>query len=58
MLTIFGGGRMKREEIRAEEKQRAEERKRHNKELEANPLIQFSTTQLKAEIRRRKNERN
>ena len=49
---------MKREEIRAEEKQRAEERKRYNKELEANPLIQFSTTQLKAEIRRRKNERN
>ena len=48
---------MKREEIRAKEKQRAEEIKQYNKELEANPLIQFSTTQLKAEIRRRKNER-
>ena len=46
------------EKLREKEKQRAEELKRHNKELEANPLIQFSTTQLKAEIRRRKNERN
>ena len=49
---------MKCEKLREKEKQEAEEIKQYNKELEANPLIQFSTTQLKAEIRRRKNERN
>lgn len=35
-------------------KREAEERKNRDKEIESNPLYQYSTTQLKKELRRRK----
>ena len=34
----------------------AEEERKQKQELEHNPLLQYSTTQLKKEIRRRKKE--
>ena len=37
-------------------KQEAEENLKRQKEIELNPLSQYSTTQLKAELRRRKKE--
>lgn len=37
-------------------KKEAEERRQEEKELEENPLLQYSTSQLKAELRRRKKE--
>ena len=37
-------------------KQEAEENLKRQKELEVNPLSQYSTTQLKKELRRRKKE--
>lgn len=36
----------------------AEERKERDKEIAINPLSQYSTTQLKKELRRRKREFN
>lgn len=38
-------------------KQGAIENDKRRKELEINPLLEYSTTQLKAELRRRKKER-
>lgn len=35
-------------------KQIADEQRERNKEIEANPLLRYSTTQLKKELRRRK----
>ena len=40
------------------QRQEAEERRAWDKEVAANPLIQYSTTQLKAELRRRKGVKN
>ena len=37
-------------------RQEAEENLERQKEIELNPLSQYSTTQLKAELRRRKKE--
>lgn len=37
-------------------KKEAEERRQEEKELEENPLLRYSTSQLKAELRRRKKE--
>jgi hypothetical protein len=37
-------------------RQEAEENKKRDKETAINPLSQYSTTQLKKELRRRKNE--
>ena len=37
-------------------KQKAEENLKRQKELEVNPLSEYSTTQLKKELRRRKKE--
>lgn len=37
-------------------KQEAEENLKRQKEVELNPLSQYSTTQLKKELRRRKNQ--
>ena len=38
------------------EKQQAEENRKYREELEKNPLLQYSTSELKAELRRRKRE--
>lgn len=35
-------------------KEEADERKKRDREIEINPLSQYSTTQLKKELRRRK----
>ena len=37
-------------------KEQAEEDRRYREELEKNPLLQYSTSELKAELRRRKRE--
>lgn len=37
-------------------KKEAEERRQEEKELEENPLLRYSTSQLKTELRRRKKE--
>lgn len=37
-------------------KSQAEENRRYREELEKNPLLQYSTSELKAELRRRKRE--
>lgn len=38
------------------ERQKAREDKENRDELEKNPLLQYSTSELKAELRRRKRE--
>ena len=48
---------MNKIELLKELRQEAEEIERKQKEIESNPLSQYSTTQLKKELRRRKNER-
>lgn len=47
---------MKKDKFREREKQLADELKKERKALEINPLLKYSTTQLKKELRRRKNE--
>ncbi len=37
-------------------KEQAEEDRKYREELENNPLMQYSTSELKAELRRRKRE--
>lgn len=37
-------------------REQAEEDKKYREELEKNPLLQYSTSELKAELRRRKRE--
>ena len=45
---------MKKDILREREKQWADTEKEMAKEMEINPLSQYSTTQLKKELRRRK----
>ena len=47
---------MKNERLEELRKQEAEYNKQRDKEITANPLSQYSTTQLKKELRRRKNK--
>lgn len=47
----------KKELIREMEKQWAKDDEERRKEIEINPLSQYSTTQLKKELRRRKKGR-
>lgn len=46
----------RKELMREMEKQWAEENEERRKEIESNPLSQYSTTQLKKELRRRKQQ--
>lgn len=46
----------KKELIREMEKQWAEDNEERRKEIESNPLSQYSTTELKRELRRRKRQ--
>lgn len=39
------------------EKEYIEQEREHQRELEANPLLKYSTSQLRKELRRRKSER-
>lgn len=45
------------ENIKNQLKEMAEQEEERRKEIEINPLSQYSTTQLKTELRRRKKER-
>lgn len=47
---------MKNDRLRELEKQWADTKKEKEKEMAINPLSQYSTTQLKKELRRRKAE--
>lgn len=47
---------MKKERLEELMKQEAEENLKRDKEIEQNPLSQYSTTQLKRELRRRKRD--
>ena len=47
---------MNRESLKDFEKQCAEQKKQEDKEVGLNPLLQYSTSQLKRELRRRKNQ--
>ena len=46
----------KKELIREMEKQWAKDNEERRKEIESNPLSQYSTTKLKRELRRRKRQ--
>ena len=46
-----------RNQITKHEKEYAEMLRKEREEIERNPLIQYSTSELKAELRRRKRER-
>ena len=45
---------MNKDKSLEQHRQEVKESQRRNRELEANPLLQYSTTQLKKELRRRK----
>lgn len=47
---------MRSERLEELRKREAEERLKKDREVEANPLSQYSTTQLKKELRRRKRQ--
>ena len=47
---------MKDEKLKELRNKEAEERREERKEIETNPLSQYSTTQLKKELRRRKRQ--
>lgn len=49
---------MNLDRLRELQKEWAEQEKEEKKEIELNPLSQYSTTQLKKELRRRKKEWN
>lgn len=48
--------RMNNDKLKELNRREAEENKKRDKEIVINPLSQYSTTQLKKELRRRKNE--
>lgn len=56
MALKEGVVKMRRDHLDELEKQWAEEQKKELEELEKNPLLAYSTSQLKAELRRRKRE--
>ena len=45
---------MKKEKSLEQHRQEVKESQRRSRELEANPLLEYSTTQLKKELRRRR----
>ena len=47
---------MNNDKLKELQKQYADEKKEKDKEIEVNPLSQYSTTQLKKELRRRKRQ--
>lgn len=47
---------MNLDKLRERQKEWAEQEKEEKKEIVLNPLSQYSTTQLKKELRRRKNQ--
>lgn len=48
---------MKNDRLRELQKEWAKQKQEEEREIETNPLSQYSTTQLKKELRRRKAER-
>ena len=47
---------MKKEKSLKQHRKEVKESQRRSRELEANPLLEYSTTQLKKELRRRKKQ--
>lgn len=47
---------MMTDKLKEYERQQAEEYMKYREELKENPLLQYSTSELKAELRRRKRE--